>query len=109
MEREKEIDERYLDNFEKVYEINKLNREVNSSINNAASEITAKKLRDFQEDLLAMQKDGVNVSKYDVEFMQKKYDLLVAEAALRDAQNAKSVVRLRRDSEGNFGYIYTAD
>jgi hypothetical protein len=109
MEREKEIDERYLDNFEKVYEINKLNREVNSSISNAASEVTAKKLRDFQEDLLAMQKDGVNVSKYDVEFMQKKYDLLVAEAALRDAQNAKSVVRLRRDSEGNFGYIYTAD
>lgn len=109
MEREKEIDERYLDNFEKIYEINKLNREVNSSISNAASEVTAKKLRDFQEDLLAMQKDGVNVSKYDVEFMQKKYDLLVAEAALRDAQNAKSVVRLRRDSEGNFGYIYTAD
>lgn len=109
MEREKEIDERYLDNFEKVYEINKLNREVNNSINNAASEVTAKKLRDFQENLLAMQKEGVNVSKYDVEFMQKKYDLLVAEAALRDAQNAKSVVRLRRDSEGNFGYIYTAD
>lgn len=109
MEREKEIDERYLDNFEKVYEINKLNREVNSSISNAASEVTAKKLRDFQEDLLAMQKEGINVSKYDVEFMQKKYDLLVAEAALRDAQNAKSVVRLRRDSEGNFGYIYTAD
>lgn len=109
MEREKEIDERYLDNFEKVYEINKLNREVNSSISNAASEVTAKKLRDFQEDLLAMQKEGVNVSKYDVEFMQKKYDLLVAEAALQDAQNAKSVVRLRRDSEGNFGYIYTAD
>lgn len=109
MEREKEIDERYLDNFEKVYEINKLNREVNNSISNAASEVTAKKLRDFQEDLLAMQKEGINVSKYDVEFMQKKYDLLVAEAALRDAQNAKSVVRLRRDSEGNFGYIYTAD
>lgn len=109
MDREKEIDERYLDNFEKVYEINKLNREVNSSISNAASEVTAKKLRDFQEDLLAMQKEGVNVSKYDVEFMQKKYDLLVAEAALKDAQNAKSVVRLRRDSEGNFGYVYTAD
>lgn len=109
MEKEKEIDERYLDNFEKVYEINKLNKEVNNSINNAASEVTAKKLRDFQENLLAMQKEGVNVSKYDVEFMQKKYDLLVAEAALRDTQNAKSVVRLRRDSEGNFGYIYTAD
>ena len=41
--------------------------------------------------------------------MQKKYDLLLAEQALRDAQNAKSVVRLQRDSEGNYGYVYTAD
>jgi len=34
---------------------------------------------------------------------------MVAEQAFRDAQNAKSVVRLQRDSEGNFSYVYTAD
>ena len=56
-----------------------------------------------------MREKGAEVSKYDVEYMQKYYDLLVAEAALKDAQNAKSAVRLRRDSEGNFGYVYTAD
>jgi hypothetical protein len=28
---------------------------------------------------------------------------------LEEAQNAKSTVRLQRDSEGNFGYVYTAD
>jgi hypothetical protein len=28
---------------------------------------------------------------------------------LEEAQKAKSVVRLRRDSEGRLGYIYTAD
>jgi hypothetical protein len=41
--------------------------------------------------------------------MQKKYDLMLAEQALRDAQNAKSQVTLQRDSEGNYGYVYTAD
>jgi hypothetical protein len=35
--------------------------------------------------------------------------LLLAEIALQEAQNAKSTVRLQRDSEGNFGYVYTAD
>jgi hypothetical protein len=38
-----------------------------------------------------------------------KYDLLLAEIALEEAQNAKSTVRLQRDAEGNFGYVYTAD
>jgi hypothetical protein len=28
---------------------------------------------------------------------------------LEEAANAKSTVRLQRDSEGNFGYVYTAD
>jgi len=32
-----------------------------------------------------------------------------ARLALDDAQNAKSRVRLQRDSEGNWGYVYTAD
>jgi hypothetical protein len=35
--------------------------------------------------------------------------LLLAEIALEDARNAKDTVRLQRDSEGNFGYVYTAD
>ena len=33
----------------------------------------------------------------------------MAEIALEEAQNAKSTVRLSRDNEGNFGYVYTAD
>ena len=49
------------------------------------------------------------VSKLELEIQQAKYDLLLAEIALEEAQNAKSMVRLQRDSEGNFGYVYTAD
>jgi hypothetical protein len=33
----------------------------------------------------------------------------MAEIALEEAQQSKSTVRLQRDSEGNFGYVYTAD
>ena len=36
-------------------------------------------------------------------------EVKIAEMALEDAQNAKSQVRMTKDSEGNFSYVYTAD
>jgi hypothetical protein len=49
------------------------------------------------------------LSNYELEIQQAKYDLALAQIALEEAQNAKSTVRLQRDAEGNFGYVYTAD
>jgi hypothetical protein len=49
------------------------------------------------------------LSKFELDVQQAKYELLLAEIALEEAQNAKSQVRLKRDKEGNFGYVYTAD
>jgi hypothetical protein len=49
------------------------------------------------------------LSKFELDIQQKKYDLLLAELALEEAKNAVSTVTLRRDAEGNFGYVYTAD
>ena len=53
------------------------------------------------------EKDGVEMSQYDLEYMQKKYDLRLAEIALEEAQNAKSQVRLTRDASGNYSYLYS--
>ena len=108
-DRQMELSERYLQNFEKTYEISKLNRSIEEKLEKTDNLQTQARLVDLQQDLLAMNKEGVKVSQRDIEYMQKKYDLLIAEDALRDAQNAKSTVRLKRDSEGNFGYMYTAD
>jgi hypothetical protein len=44
-----------------------------------------------------------------MDFAKARYELLLAEIALTEAQNAKSTVRLQRDNEGNYGYVYTAD
>ena len=49
------------------------------------------------------------LSNFELEVQEAKYNLLLAEIALEEAQNAKSVVRMQRDSEGNYGYVYTAD
>ena len=108
-DRQQEIGERYLKTYEKTYEINKLNRQIQDSMDKTDNIASQKQLRALQQEMLDMSKDGQEMSKYDLEYLQKKYDLLVAEQAFKDAQNAKSVVRLQRDSEGNFGYVYTAD
>jgi hypothetical protein len=68
-----------------------------------------KELLAMQEEIAAYQASGVEMSERDLQALQKKYDLKLAEIALEEAQNAKSQVRLTRDSEGNFGYVYTAD
>jgi hypothetical protein len=54
-------------------------------------------------------RDKTNLSKLDLDLAKARYDVLLAEIALEEAQNAKSTVRLQRDSEGNFGYVYTSD
>lgn len=108
-DRMQEVADRYLETYEKTYEISKLNRKIQDSIDKTDNIASQKELRDLQNEMYEMTKDGQQLSKYDLEYLQKKYDLLVAEQAFKDAQNAKSVVRLQRDSEGNFGYVYTAD
>ena len=54
-------------------------------------------------------KEQNQLSKTDLEIAKARYELLQAQIALEEAQNAKSVVRLQRDNEGNYGYVYTAD
>lgn len=108
-DRQGEVAERYLNTYQQTYEINKLNRQIQNSIDKTDNVGSQRELRALQQEMLEMTKDGQQLSKYDLEYLQKKYDLLVAEQALKDAQNAKSVVTLRRDSEGNYGYVYTAD
>lgn len=100
---------RYISDYEKAYELNKLNRSLSSELAKTNSVRAQKALRDFQNELNAKQAEGVKLSKHDVELLKQRYNLKLAEIALEDAQNAKSQVRLQKDSEGNFGYVYTAD
>ena len=53
--------------------------------------------------------DNVKMSEYELKNLQAQYELRLAEIALEDARNAKSEVRLTRDNEGRWGYMYTAN
>ena len=101
--------DRYLSETEQEYELSKLGRQIQKSIDetdNLAAKRELNKLLDETNKKLA---EGGKLSKYQLDYMQAQYEVELAKIALEEAQNAKSTVRLRRDSEGNFGYVYTAD
>jgi len=49
------------------------------------------------------------MTQYQVDNLNKRYELRLAEIALEEAQNAKDQVRLARNADGGWGYIYTAN
>lgn len=104
-----EEQERYLSNLDKEYELNKLNREISGKIDDTDNIKAKQKLLELQDEINKKLASGEEMSRYDLEHLQKKYELELAKIALEEAQNAKSTVRLTKDSEGNFGYVYTAD
>ena len=108
MEHAQGIQEEYLTTTNKIYETNKMIRNAQNEIDKTTNTVAKQKLKAFQQETQQLQ-NQVQLSQFELDIQQKKYDLLLAKIALEEAQNAKSLVRLQRDSEGNFGYVYTAD
>ena len=108
-EKAKTVNEEYLDDAERLYELNKLNRQLNLQLADVNDLLAKQKLRDIQQQIHDLQADGVKMSQYDLEYLQKKYDLQLAEIALMEQQNSKTSMRLVRDAAGNWTYAYDAD
>lgn len=108
MDRAESLQEEYLTTTNKIYETNKLMRKAQQEIDKTTNSMAKRRLADFIAETDSLQNKN-KLSEYELKIQQAKYDLLLAEIALEEAQNAKSTVRLQRDAEGNFGYVYTAD
>ena len=99
----------YLEDFEKIYELNKLNRDITNSIDETSNIKAKEELAKLQAEINALEEDGVKVSQYQTEDLRRRYELKLAEIALNEAQDAKSQVQMTRDADGNWSYVYTAD
>ena len=108
LERAQSLQEEYLTTTNQIYETTKMMRTAQQAIDASSNTIAKDKLKNFITETKNLQEQG-KLSQYELDMQQAKYDLLVAEIALEEAKNAKSTVRLQRDAEGNFGYVYTAD
>ena len=108
LQRAQSLQEEYLTTTNKIYETNKLMRTAQQEIDKTNNSIAKQRLKSFIQETNQLQNKN-KLSQYELQIQQAKYDLLLAEIALDEAQAAKSTVRLQRDNEGNFGYVYTAD
>ena len=103
-----ETEERYLDKVNEAYEVaswyNKLQADIDDTTNSAMKD----KLKALQEEI-DIRRENNTLSEYDLEILEAKYNVLQAQMALEDAQNAKNELRLVRDRQGNWNYQYTAD
>lgn len=108
MERAKAIQEEYLTTTNKLYETNTLMRKVQKDIDKTDNNLRKEKLASFNKEIEQAQKSH-RLAQSEMEILKARYEILQAEMALEDAKDAKAIVRLQRDSEGNYGYVYTAD
>jgi hypothetical protein len=99
---------RYLSTSRELYEVAKLNREIEGSLSDATTKASKERLKALKEEINAKAEAG-RLTEYDVQMMELQYKHALALQELEEAKNAKSVVRLTRDENGNFGYQYTAD
>ena len=108
-DRQNTIADRYLPDYEKIYELNKLNRDITNSIDDTDNIRAKQELAALQEEINKLEEDGVQVSEYQVENLRRRYELKLAELALTESQNAKSEVRMTRNADGDWSYVYVAD
>lgn len=108
MQRQHNLADEYLTKTNQLYETNTLLRKLSQDIDKTDSAAAKAKLKAFSDEIESM-KEMNQLSKAELDIAKARYEVLLAQIALEEAQNAKSTVRLQRDSEGNYGYVYTAD
>ena len=108
MERKSLLQEDFLTSTNKTYELNKMINQLERDALKTDNVRAKQKLESFKTELKNLQQSG-KLSKAELDIKQREYELTLAEIALEEAQNAKSVVRLTGTADGGFGYVYTAD
>lgn len=108
-DQQKRNSEFYVKDFEKYYQISKLQRSITADLANQQKNgfKQSEGLKKLQDELNAARDNGVQLSAYDLDIYSKRYEYEKALMDLEDSRNAKSQVRLQRDANGNWGYVYT--
>ena len=101
--------DQYLDTINRLTGENQLESKYLESIEKATSPAIQKKLKDAMDSEMKSLREKDKLSQYDLDRANKKYQVTLAQIALEEAQDNKSQMRLRRDSQGNYRYQYVAD
>lgn len=101
--------DQYLDTINSTYEVQKLEKKIQDSINNTDSISAQRQLNKLMDDELKKLREKDKLTQYDIDRANAKYELKLKEIALEEAQQNKTQMRLRRDASGNYSYQFVAD
>lgn len=105
----RDIDTFFMDEVDKVFELNKLQREIEKVLDDISDPEQLSRYNALLEEIEAKKQEGVELTEKDLEILQAQFDLEQARDAYEDARNAKNTMRLTRDASGNYSYVYSSD
>ena len=99
----------YLDDVNRAYNIQKLQGKYLELLDGSNDLNIQKKITDQMEQQLDTLHKKTKLSEYDVQYANAQLEILQKQIALEDAQRNKNQMKLRRDTQGNYSYVYTAN
>ena len=101
--------DQYLDSVNAIYKVQELQNKYLDAIEKTDSPAQQKRLNELMQQETDYLREQDKLSEYDLERANLKYEIALKQMALEEAQQNKTQLRLRRDSQGNYTYQYTAD
>lgn len=105
----KKQNDTFLDKVNSTFAIKNTEFLYNQAINDIDNISAQVKLKNVMNQQLEILKEKQQLTQYDVDRAQKVLDIQKARIALEQAQNNKTSMRLKRDSQGNYSYQFVAD
>ena len=99
----------YLDDVNAAYETQKLQGKYLEMLDQTDDLHIQQMITEQMKQQLGYLRDKDKLSEYDVAYANAQLEILQKRIALEEAQRNKSQMQLRRDSQGNYSYVYTAD
>ncbi len=99
----------YLDDVNKAYNIQKLQGKYLELLDQSNDLGIQNQITAQMKEQLEYLREKKNLSEYDVQYANAQLEILQKRIALEEAQRNKSQMKLRRDSQGNYSYVYTAN
>lgn len=101
--------DQYLDDVNSAYEIQKLQGKYLQMLDQSNNLGIQDQITQQMAQQLAYLREKDKLSEYDVAYANAQLEILQKRIALEDAQRNKSQLKLRRDTQGNYSYVYSAD
>lgn len=105
----KDKDKQFLDTIDAAYAIDDLQSKFQDLLDNTKSVKNQQNIKKVMDQQLENLKSKEKLTQYDIDRANQLLEIEQARAALEDAQAAKTQLRLKRDSQGNYSYEFTAN